>query len=112
MSAPVSTVPGVNGARRQLYQFELESEVRGWLDSLSDFDYKRVDEVCGMLADKGTGLGGLWSDHASGASRPPSKCLKSGVAAGDDLGAVRGAAARAFAARGPGGGAAGRMIRV
>jgi hypothetical protein len=67
MSAPVSTVPDVNGARRQPYQFELEPEVRGWLDSLSDFDYKRVDEVCGMLADKGTGLGGPWSDHLDGA---------------------------------------------
>jgi hypothetical protein len=36
MPAPVSTVPDVNGARRQPYQFELEPEVRGWLDSLSD----------------------------------------------------------------------------
>jgi hypothetical protein len=66
MSAPVSTVPGVNGTRR-LYQFELEPEVRDWLDSLSDLDYKRVDEVCGMLAGKGTSLGGPWSDHLDGA---------------------------------------------
>jgi hypothetical protein len=43
-----------------------EPEVRDWLDSLSDSDYKRVDEVCGMLADKGTGLGGPWSDHLAG----------------------------------------------
>ncbi len=50
-----------------LYGFELEPEVRDWLDSLSDSDYKRVDEVCGMLAEKGIELGGPWSDHLEGA---------------------------------------------
>jgi hypothetical protein len=39
-----------------LYGFELEPEVRDWLDSLSDSDFKRVDEVCGLLAEKGTEL--------------------------------------------------------
>jgi hypothetical protein len=39
---------------RELYGFELEPEVRDWLDSLSDSDYMRVDEVCGLLAEKGT----------------------------------------------------------
>src|SRR5712691_1564971 len=34
----------------ELYRLELEPEVRDWLDSLGDSDYKRVDEVCGMLA--------------------------------------------------------------
>jgi phage-related protein len=29
--------------------------------------FKRVDEVCGMLAQKGTELGGPWSDHLEGA---------------------------------------------
>jgi hypothetical protein len=48
---------------RELYGFELEPEVRDWLDSLSDSDFKRVDEICGMLAEKGTELGGPWSDH-------------------------------------------------
>jgi hypothetical protein len=43
---------------RRLYDFELEPEVRDWLDSLSDSDFKRVDEVCGMLAEKGSELGG------------------------------------------------------
>ncbi len=38
-------------------------KVRDWLDSLSDSDYKRVDEVCGMLAEKATSLDGPWSDH-------------------------------------------------
>jgi hypothetical protein len=50
-----------------LYDFELEPEVRDWLDSLSDSDFKRVDEVCGMLAENGTELGGPWSDHLEGA---------------------------------------------
>ena len=51
---------------QRLYDFELEPEVRDWLDSLSDSDFKRVDEVCGMLAEKGTELGGPWSDHLEG----------------------------------------------
>jgi hypothetical protein len=57
----------VNGGNRQLYRFELEPEVRDWLDGLSDSDFKRVDEVCSMLAEEGTGLGGPWSDHLQGA---------------------------------------------
>lgn len=51
---------------RGLHDFELEPEVRDWLDSLSGSDYKRVDEVCGMLAEKGSELGGPWSDHLEG----------------------------------------------
>lgn len=57
----------MNGRIRRLYDFELEPEVRDWLDSFSDSDFKRVDEVCGMLAEKGTELGGPWSDHLEGA---------------------------------------------
>ena len=60
--APVA----VSDRTRRLYDFELEPEVRDWLDSLSDSDYKRVDEVCGLLAEKGTELGGPWSDHREG----------------------------------------------
>jgi hypothetical protein len=30
---------------RRLYDFELEPEVRDWLESLSDSDFKRADEV-------------------------------------------------------------------
>ena len=56
----------MSGSIRRLYDFELEPEVRDWLDSLSDSDFKRVDEVCGMLAEKGTELGGPWSDHLEG----------------------------------------------
>ncbi len=51
---------------RELYDFEIEPEVRDWLDSLSDSDFKRVDEVAGMLAERGSGLGGPWSDHLEG----------------------------------------------
>ena len=51
---------------RELYGFELEPEVRDWLDGLSDSDYKRVDEVCGLLAEMGSELGGPWSDHLEG----------------------------------------------
>jgi hypothetical protein len=63
LSALVSTVTGVSEQRRELHRFDLEPEVRDWLDSLTDSEFKRVDEVCGMLAEKGTGLGGPWSDH-------------------------------------------------
>lgn len=37
------------------------------MDRLSDSNFKRVDEVCGLLAEKGTELGGPWSDHLEGA---------------------------------------------
>jgi len=69
VSAAVSTVTGVSDRDRhqQLYGFELEPEVRDWLDSLSGSDFKRVDEIAGMLAEKGPGLGGPWSGHLEGA---------------------------------------------
>jgi len=53
---PVSP-PSVTESVRKLYGFELEPEVRDRLDSLTDSDYKRADEVCGLLAEKGTGCG-------------------------------------------------------
>jgi len=58
----------VRDRSRALRDFELEPEVRDWLDSLSlsDSDFKRADEVCGMLAEKGSELGGPWSDHLEG----------------------------------------------
>jgi hypothetical protein len=66
----------------ELYGFEMEPEVRDWLDSLSDSDYKRVDEVCGLLAEKGSELGGPWSDHLEGArvgaAAPASRCCGPG----------------------------------
>jgi hypothetical protein len=56
----------VTNQTRCLYDFELEPEVRDWLESLSDSDFRRVDEVCGLLAEKGSELGGPWSDHLEG----------------------------------------------
>jgi hypothetical protein len=58
--------PSVTGSVRELYGFELEPEVSDWIHGLSDSDYKRVDEVCGLLAEKGSELGGPWSDHLEG----------------------------------------------
>jgi hypothetical protein len=46
----------VSDRTQRLYDFELEPEVRDWLDSLTESEFKRVDEVCGMLAEKGTEL--------------------------------------------------------
>jgi hypothetical protein len=57
LSAVVSTVTGVSEQDRKLYRFELEPEVRDWLDSLSDGDFKRVDEVCGSSRRRAAGPG-------------------------------------------------------
>jgi hypothetical protein len=54
MSGPPDIVPVVSDQIRRLYDFELEPEVRDWLDSLSDSDFKRVDEVSSMLAERGS----------------------------------------------------------
>ena len=51
---------------RWLYDFEIEPEVRDRLDGLSETGFKRVDEVAGLLAEKGPRLGGPWSDHLDG----------------------------------------------
>jgi hypothetical protein len=66
MSPGTVISPAVTESVRKLCGFELEREVCDWLDSLSDSDYKRVDEVCGLLAEKGRELGGPWSDHLEG----------------------------------------------
>lgn len=63
LSAVARTVTGVSGQEQELHQLELEPEVRDWLESLSDSDYKRADEVAGMLAEKAASLGGPWSEH-------------------------------------------------
>jgi hypothetical protein len=62
-------LPERDGINAGAVRLELEPEVRDWLDSLSDSDYKRVDEVCGLLAEKGSELGGPWSDHLEGSVR-------------------------------------------
>ena len=66
LAAPAHTVTRVRSRRRELHPLELEPEVRDWLESLSDSDYKRTDEVAGMLAEKGSSLGGPWSEHLEG----------------------------------------------
>jgi hypothetical protein len=53
---------------RKPYGFEIEPEVREWLDNLSDSDFKRVDEVAGLLAEKGASLAvhgrTIWKDRS------------------------------------------------
>lgn len=48
------------------YDVEIEPEVRAWLEAPGDHDFKRVDEVAGMLAEFGPELGGPWADHLEG----------------------------------------------
>ena len=67
LSGAIASLTQVSDLLRQLNRFELEPEVRDWLDGLSGSDFKRVDELCGMLAEMGTSLGGPWSDHLEGA---------------------------------------------
>jgi hypothetical protein len=57
------TVTRVGGPEHELHHFDLDPEVRDWLEGLADSDSMRVDEVAGMLAEKGTSLGGPWSEH-------------------------------------------------
>ena len=71
---PVSW-PGVRDGRRELYHFELEPEVRDWLDSLSGSDFKRADEVCGMLAEAPN-----WAGHGQITLRGRSGSCGSGFA--------------------------------
>jgi hypothetical protein len=74
--------PSVMGSMRELYGFELEPEVRDWLDGLSDSDHKHVDEVCALLAEKGSELGGPVVGPPGrirvGAAAPASRCCGPG----------------------------------
>jgi hypothetical protein len=65
------TVTQVSGQRQVLHRLELEPEVRDWLESLSESDYKRTHEITGMLAEKGSSLGGPWSEHLEGEVSEP-----------------------------------------
>jgi len=58
MTGRLACSAGVYRFRTILYDFELEPEVREWLESLGDSDFRRADEVCGLLAEKGSELGG------------------------------------------------------
>ena len=48
------------------YDFEIEPEVREWLEASTPRDFKKVDEVAGMLAELGPELGGPWAAHLDG----------------------------------------------
>jgi hypothetical protein len=73
--------PSVTDRMRELYGFELEPEVRDWLDSLSDSDFKRVDEVCGLLAEKAPSSAAVVGPSGRpglGAAGPASRCCGPG----------------------------------
>jgi hypothetical protein len=84
---------------RELCGVELEPEVRDWLDSLSDNDYKRVDEVCGLLAEKGsrpmkgrcemTGRHTRWARLEDAADDPERIAIREALAFGKALHDIR-----------------------
>ena len=51
------------------YVVEIESEVRDWLDSLSDHDYGRAEFYADLLADHAETLGEPYSRHLAGKVR-------------------------------------------
>lgn len=52
-----------------LYEVEVEPEVRSWLDSLTDRDFGRVDFLVGLLAEQAETLGEPYSRHLDGKVR-------------------------------------------
>jgi hypothetical protein len=52
-----------------LYQVEVEPEVRSWLESLSDRDFGRVDFLVGLLAEQAETLGEPYTRHLDGKVR-------------------------------------------
>lgn len=52
-----------------LYQVEIEPEVRKWLESLSDRDFGRVDFLVGLLAEQAETLGEPYTRHLGGKVR-------------------------------------------
>jgi len=81
----------VSGRIRRLHDFELEPEVRDWLSSLGDSDFKRVDEVCGMLAKRAPSLVArgpiIWRDR-SGSCGSACVLLRPGSRTGVLLGTI------------------------
>lgn len=53
--------------RREPHDLELEPEVRDWLDSLSDSDFKRADRYAACSRRKAPNSAAPWSDHLEGA---------------------------------------------
>ena len=52
-----------------LYAVEVESEVRVWLEALSDRDFGRVDFLVGLLAEEAETLGEPYARHLKGKVR-------------------------------------------
>src|SRR5664279_2414731 len=52
-----------------LYQVEVEPEVRSWLESLADRDFGRVDFLVGLLAEHAETLGEPYTRHLDGKVR-------------------------------------------
>lgn len=57
------------GVMGDLWQLELEPEVRRWLELLSDRQYDKVERAADMLADRPTTLGEPYSRHLGGKLR-------------------------------------------
>ncbi len=52
-----------------LYEVEIEPEVRAWLESLTDHDFGRVDFLVGLLAEQAEILGEPYTRHLGGKVR-------------------------------------------
>lgn len=52
-----------------LYEVEVEPEVRSWLNSLTDRDFGRVDFLVGLLAERAETLGEPYTRHLDGKVR-------------------------------------------
>ncbi len=53
----------------ELYDVEIEPEVRSWLARLSDRDFGRVDFLVGLLAERAESLGEPYTRHLGGKVR-------------------------------------------
>ncbi|HEY3087787.1 MAG TPA: type II toxin-antitoxin system RelE/ParE family toxin [Jatrophihabitantaceae bacterium] len=52
-----------------LYEVEIEPEVRAWLEGLSDRDFGRVDFLVGLLAEQAETLSEPYTRHLAGKVR-------------------------------------------
>lgn len=52
-----------------LYEIEVEPEVRSWLEGLTDRDFGRVDFIVGLLAESAETLSEPYSRHLGGKVR-------------------------------------------
>src|SRR5204862_3681967 len=66
LSAVVNTVTGVSEQSGELHRFELEPDVRDWLDSLTDSDFQAGRRGAACSRRRAPALAGPWSDHLEG----------------------------------------------